>query len=409
MITLWLREENMKLTEASLKRLQPTGKQYIQFDDALPSFGVRVGPTGTKSYVLRYRVGGGRTGRQRRMVLAKCEAMRLEDARDMAREMIRTVRQGGDPLGDKVAYRGAPNCDNLFQRFMTEHVEPRRAKKTATDYRSLINRIILPEIGHLKVADVTTDDIEALHRKLGSTPAQANRVRAIASKAFELAEVWRWRKQSTNPCKLVEKYPEEPRDRTFSNDEITRIGAALSNLEDSANPNAILAIRIAALTGLRIGEVLGLRWTDIDFKTGVATLPKTKTGRRILTLPAMVLQLLNATPPIGEVIIHGRSPDQSLDYKAVHSVWRKVCKKADLKNARIHDLRHTVATAAAANGAGAHVVRDLLGHKTLAMANLYVGRITATEDEVRSGVAAEIGAALALKNNAPEEKAERSV
>ncbi|MFQ5623027.1 MAG: tyrosine-type recombinase/integrase [Paracoccaceae bacterium] len=398
-VTRWLRGEGMKLTEAAVRRLEPKAKQYFVFDAALPSFGVRVGPSGTLSYVLRYRVGGGRKGRQRRITIGKCATMRVDEARDIARKHLLDIRQGGDPHGERLAYRDAPTCDDLFRRFMSEHVRPRRAENTAADYQRLIERLILPALGRLKVKDVTTDDMAALHRQLRDTPAQANRVLAVASKAFSMAELWRLRPQSSNPCRLVEKYPESARDRYFSDEEMALIGNALGELEGTVNPNAVLAIRIAALTGLRIGEVLSLKWEHVDLGSGIVALPMTKTGARTLTFPAPVMALLANAERVGDFVIFGRYPNKPLNYRAVHKVWKCVRERAGVTNARIHDLRHTVATKAAASGVGAHVVRDLLGHKTLAMANLYVGRIGKTVDEVRENVSAAINATLTGKSS----------
>ena len=91
----------MKLTEKRIRDLKPKPKQFFVWDDELPGFGVRVGASSSKSYVLRYRVGGGRTGQQRRATLSKCSSVTLESARRIAREYFANIRNGGDPLGDR--------------------------------------------------------------------------------------------------------------------------------------------------------------------------------------------------------------------------------------------------------------------------------------------------------------------
>lgn len=390
----------MKLTETRIRGLEPRPKQYIVFDDSLPGFGVRIGATGAKSYVIRYRVGGGRNGRQRRMVLAKCEMLSLESARNQARALLNDVRNGGDPIGQKMDFRNAPICKDLFGRFMDEHVIPRRAEKTSREYQLLIENHLVPAIGKLKVRDVDQTDIEALHRQLKPTPFLANRVVAVASKAFALAENWKLRDANSNPCRSIERYKEESRDRYFTVDEMGRIGSTLSDLEASGtghNPGSILAIRLAALLGLRIGEVLSIEWENLDFETGTLTLPKTKTGRRVLKLPSAALAVLTTAPKISRFAIPGKNLEQPLNYKTVHKVWAKVRDLANVKNARIHDLRHTFATMAAASGAEAHVVRDLIGHKTMQMANLYVGRMNEPVFAAREKVAGQIGDAFVVK------------
>jgi len=90
----------MKLTERRIRDLKPRPRQYFEFDDDLPGFGVRVGPSGAKSYVVRYRVGGGRDARQRRMAIGQVGVSTLAEARAEARTTLAAARRGGDPLGE---------------------------------------------------------------------------------------------------------------------------------------------------------------------------------------------------------------------------------------------------------------------------------------------------------------------
>jgi len=163
----------------------------------------------------------------------------------------------------------------------------------------------------------------------------------------------------------------------------------------------VLALRLAMFLGLRIGEVREMRWSDVDLKTGTLRLRKSKTGARTHTLPTVAQTLLLEAPRLGECIVPGRDPDTPLDYKAIHKVWIRARDMAQLKDARIHDIRHTVATMAAETGAGAHLIRDLIGHKTLAMANLYVGRMNEPVRDLREKVAEAISAAISGESSSP--------
>ena len=124
----------------------------------------------------------------------------------------------------------------------------------------------------------------------------------------------------------IEQAVEEARDRTLTESELSAIGKALDGME--GNPGAILAIRLAAITGLRIGEVRTMRWADIDFEGGAVVLPQTKTGRRIHTLPSAALALLSETPRLGACVIPGRNPDNPLDYRSVQRHWARACEAA---------------------------------------------------------------------------------
>ena len=138
---------------------------------------------------------------------------------------------------------------------------------------------------------------------------------------------------------------------------------------------------MAALTGLRIGEVLAMQWPDIAVETSTVTLPRTKTGRRIQVLPCVVLALLADVPRLhaSEYVftLTGRA---AITYKTVRSFFAGCAVAAGLHDAagtptvRLHDLRRTVMTNAAVSGIGVHVLRDLLGHKTTAMADRYIRR-----------------------------------
>jgi integrase len=160
-----------------------------------------------------------------------------------------------------------------------------------------------------------------------------------------------------------------------------------------ANPFAVLALRLAMFLGLRIGEVRTMQWADVDLSTGTARISG-KTGTRTVFIPAPVAVLLAEAPRLGTCVVPGRDLDKPLAYSAIQRTWSRVVVRAGLEDARIHDLRHTVATMAAGTGAGAHLVRDLLEHKTMAMANLYVSRLQDPVRELQGRVAETLAAAI---------------
>ena len=176
------------------------------------------------------------------------------------------------------------------------------------------------------------------------------------------------------------------------------MGKALNGLD--GNPGAILAIRLAAVTGLRIGEVRNIRWDDIDFQGCAVVLRKTKTGRRIHTLPSAALALLVEVPRLGACVIPGRNPDTPLDYSSIQRHWVMACKAAGVTGARLHDLRRTIMTEAAALGVGAHLLRDMVGHKTTAMADRYARQAGAPLTELRERMGASMAAKMAGKKEA---------
>ena len=139
---------------------------------------------------------------------------------------------------------------------------------------------------------------------------------------------------------------------------------------DERNPAAVAAIRVCAMTGLRVGEVLAMQWDHVDMETGALLLPETKTGARRHDLPAAALALLAGLPKINcWCFTNGRT---AIGYSHTGAVFREVAAAAGLEGVRLHDLRRTVATRAAASGLSVLELRALLGWKTTAMPARYV-------------------------------------
>ena len=153
------------------------------------------------------------------------------------------------------------------------------------------------------------------------------------------------------------------------------------------------------MTGLRIGEVQQMRWEDIDSETGVRILPKTKTGRRVRTLPNSALVMLSEATPIGPFVIAGRYDRAPFDYRSIQRHWVKVCEDASIEGA-LHDRRRTIMTEAAALGVGAHLLRDFVGHKTTAMADRYARQAGAPLAELRERMGASMAAKLNVTDRA---------
>ena len=194
------------------------------------------------------------------------------------------------------------------------------------------------------------------------------------SRLFTLAETWEWRPQSTNPCKGIQRAREQARDRVLNESEMKRLNDALLALKDR-HPFEVAAIYAASMTGLRISEVLSLRWEHVDMVGRRATLPKTKTGRRVIVLAAPVCALLAALPRFHDslwVFPSNTRPSVKATYYQTRLVFGLACERAGLKNLRLHDLRRSYLTMLAASGFSAFAIRDAAGHKTLDMANRYV-------------------------------------
>jgi len=145
--------------------------------------------------------------------------------------------------------------------------------------------------------------------------------------------------------------------------------------------------------GLRISEIISFRWEHIDFESGTVLLPTTKTGRRTHPLSEQTLSVLAAIPRIGDYVFCN-VPHAPVSYAVVRSAFTKVVKAAGLVDVRLHDLRRTFMTRAAESGIGSHVLRDLLGHKTAAMADRYVRRANMPVGDATESISGELAAMM---------------
>ncbi len=353
----------MKLTKRVVESVRPGPARKVIWDDELRGFGLRVTPSGVRSYLLDYHM----RGRRRRMVLGRHGPLTCDVARRKALEHLAALQVGCDPLEALQVERLAPTVNELVARFLSEHVDAKRKPSTAVGYRSVLMRYVVPRLGRMKVADVTRGHVTDLHYALRKTPFNANRTLAVVSRMFTLAEKWGIRPDGTNPCRHVERYRERARERFLSAAELARLGDALAEAERTrlAPPVAIAAIRLLILTGARKGEVLGLRWEYVDWERRCLRLPDSKTGAKVIPLNAPALEVLRGLSPDGSDpsgwVIAGRRPDQP--FVGLHWIWHRIRERAELGGVRIHDLRHTHASVLAGAGSSLIVIGRLLGHR----------------------------------------------
>ena len=382
------------LTEKRIRDAKPEPKIRILWDGQVKGLGVRITPAGAKSYILNYRV----AGRERRATLARVSEISLKGARARAGEELAAIRAGdSDPLERRREAKEAPTVNDGVDRFFAEYVPERIAssrlkERTVREYRLQADGVIRLAVGKRRIEEVGRRDIERMVKPL--RPVMRNRVLALASRLFTLFQSWEW--CESNPVRFVEKAREEPRDRTLSESELTALGTAL-DFENGTSPAAVAAIRVATMTGLRIGEVIAMRWPDINFEASRVVLPNTKTGRRWQLLSSAALEALTALPRINgndHVFTTGRA---HVTYKSVHGAFGRAAKRAGIEDVRLHDLRRTLFTAAAASGMSAYVLRDLLGHRTATMADRYVRHAGAAVADATERMGSAMAAALAGK------------
>jgi len=349
-----------KITKRLVEAAEPRDKDYIICDDDLAGFAVRVLPSGRCSYIAQYRIGN----RYRRMSLGAHGVLTPEKARRKAFKILAAVKDGEDPAGERSQSRKACTVRELAERFDLEHISVRLKSSTAKEYRRNLRRFILPALGRLKVADVTRADIAKFHHDLRHIPYQANRNLEVISKMFVLAEMWGMRPDGSNPRLHIKKYPEEKRERYLSQEELASLGTVLSEAEQIGVEDiyAITAIRLLIFTGCRLNEIMTLKWVDVDLVHGCLRLSDSKTGARVVHLGPPALDLLAnlERKPDNPWVICGKIPGTYR--KEIQKFWQRIRSRAGIEDVRIHDLRHSFASNAVAQGMSLPMIGKLLGH-----------------------------------------------
>jgi integrase len=347
-----------KITIRSLEALRP-GETLK--DSEIAGFEVRARSGGTKSYSLVYRAGRGRMAPQRRYTIGTHGSpWTPTTARDEAKRVLGRAVHGDDPAAERAAEKAAPTVADLAAKFLAEHAEIKCKPSTAYEYRRLLDNVILPAVGRKRASDVTRADIVKLRQQRHAAPTEANAAIVITSIMFNFAERAGIRPDGSNPCRHVERYRQQRRDRFLSADELARLGAALASYDGSTY--AVAAIRLLVFTGARRSEILGLRWDWIDWERGEARLPDSKTGAKTIHLPPPALSVLAELPRIAgnEHVIVGGVPGAALVNLDV--AWAAIRRRAALDGVRIHDLRHCFASIAASSGMGLPIIGKMLGH-----------------------------------------------
>jgi integrase len=208
------------------------------------------------------------------------------------------------------------------------------------------------------------------HLKKQRSPATVNRYLAALSHCFSIAvKEWGWLDDS--PMRKVRKM-QEPRGRVRFLSEEER-PALLDACSNSENPYLYSIVVLALSTGARQGEILSLKWDQVDFKRGQITLFETKNNEiRSLPLVGHALKQIKDISKVRRIdtdlIFPGKRKNQPID---IRHWWNIALKEAKIKNFRFHDLRHSAASYLAMNGATLTEIADILGHKTLQMVKRY--------------------------------------
>ncbi len=386
----------------------------VVWDTEIPDFRLRVRPSGRKSYELRYQLPGSRTPRQMK-IGDHGRPWTPDEARNEAKRLLRQVHDGHDPLDHKAELRDAITIDGLIDVYLAEgpaYKPDKRASSWEVDRYNLHNHL-RPLLGKKLARDLTKDHLVVWQDQV-ATGATAKREKSLkkrgvinitggpgaAAKAIRcVAAMLEWARERgyvpANVARDVKKIQDGERERYLQDDEAARIWNTIDDMVGDTTLAARLgvAFKLILLTGARIGEIRGLKWSEIDLQRKLVFLPpaRHKSGGRnkpkSLELPLAAVQLVTAfkkeCPATDYVFPAQISPSKGDKASEVpvrfldepmsppYSQWDRVLTRAGVSNAGFHILRHTFASQVMADNTSLLTLSKMLGHARVSTTQRY--------------------------------------
>ena len=358
----------VRLTDAGVAKLKPRKTEYIVWDGRVPGLGVRVRPSGHRSFVWH-----GRTdGRVARKTVGSAALLTVEDAR--AACLVLRNGEGLPGTEDKSGSSDAP----LFHEFTTDEWKPNAGTRWRASRRKRIDRLLenqlLPTFGKRRLDRIRRRDVERWFDAYSRTaPGGANYalqlLRQILNAAVDAGSI------AANPTEGIRRNPRPKFTRFLSTDEIDRLHRTLDRLVKERPSRGWQAdiVRLLLLTGCRKGEIQMLKWSEVD--GSVLRLEDTKTGPRTVWLSAAARAILDRQPRTGSRYVFPAPKDPARPSSCDITLWYRARKEAGIEDVRLHDLRHTVASQAVAQGTALSTVARMLGHadSTMTLRYAHVG------------------------------------
>jgi integrase len=364
----------MRFTDKGIAALKSKSERYEAWEDGRTGLGVRVSPTGRKSFVYMYR----HEGKPRRMTLGTYPRLSLADARALHASAQKEKEKGNDPgaihVAQRTAEREAETISDLIEEYLAKYARP---NKRSADYdERVLNRDIRPVWGKRKARSITRRDVIILLDEIvdRGSPSMANRALACIRKMFNFAisrDII-----DASPCVMV-KAPatERPRDRTLKPDEIKTFWNGLADTRMSLQTK--LALKLMIVTAQRRDEVISARKSEFDIDEAVWDLPgarsKNKRAHRI-PLSDLALNIIKEAWELSEEsewLFPNPKTQKPITPSAVSHALRNNIELIGIENVRPHDLRRTAASGMTEIGISRLVVAKILNHSDRSVTAVY--------------------------------------
>ena len=351
------RARTPRLSVAAIAAARPRSSEYTLWDGKLGSFGLRVHPSGAKSFIVQTRV----RGRMRKFTIGRYPDTGLTEARQEAAAVLARIWTGRETPPPR---RLRPQVLRDFAAHYREHVRKRWKPSTLETWDIYMRNRLLPAFGRLRLDCIDHARVSAWFDAASATrPGAANRAFEILRGLLATARQWgELGEQVPDACANIVPNPRRPVARYLDAKEFRQLGAVLDR-HAGERPWQVAALRLLSLTGARLSEVLNLRWDEIGELSGrgaSARLGESKTGPRTVWLGPEAVKVVASLPRCEDC---DRVFPDDLTSSRLYYVWRIVREEAGLAGLRIHDLRHSWASQGVMNGVGLTTVGRLLGHR----------------------------------------------
>ena len=355
------RARKARLSDAAVERLRPREVEYTVWDTRVAGLGVRVRPSGHRSYVWQ----GFRNGRPARTTIGPVVLKAIEEARrDCLALMVQ--ERSGDRKADAVVPLFSVFAAGPWKDTFLDHCNPRRRACLAQE----LKRQLLPSFGSLRLDHIGPRHVEAWFDAYSQVaPGGANKtlgtLRRIMRFAVASGHI------SSDPTRGVKRNKRPSQTRFLSKPEIVRLYKTLDRMvakRPSCQPQADM-IRLLLLTGCRRNEIVRLPWCEVHGAT--LRLRESKTGPREVWLSAAAQELIERQPRVSSAWVFPSPRDSARPYRGGLGLWYRARKEAGIEDVRLHDLRHTFASHAVLSGVPLPVVAKLLGHSRCSMTLRY--------------------------------------
>lgn len=256
--------------------------------------------------------------------------------------MVAASGGGGLAPGGREPWQQA-DVRELARCYMERHARVHKKPASIAMDQRLLQKVVLPVLGGLPVSRVSPADIARLHQEQRQYPVKANRVLALLSKMFNLAEAWGMRPPGSNPVTGIQRHPERGRAWASTADDYVRLWRALeqSAASGQALPTLPLAIKLLMLLGCYKKEILSLRWSQVRLDEGYILFTDTKGRSRLVALPQAALRILLEAPRLegNPYVCWGKRSGGHV--MGVNRYFKGLVEQVGLRDRlRIQDLRH---------------------------------------------------------------------